>query len=67
VSFIWIKGRSVKKLPTVKGKALVTTDLIAFWGDTDWETGEIVEINHEARGKNIAGKVLVCPKGKGGA
>jgi predicted aconitase with swiveling domain len=62
-----IKGNSIKKLPTVEGEALVTTDLVAFWGGTDWETGEIVEIGHQAKGKNMAGKILVCPAGKGGA
>ena len=62
-----IKGRSIKKLPTIEGEALVTTDLVAFWGGTDWETGEIVEIGHQAKGKNMAGKILVCPAGKGGA
>jgi predicted aconitase with swiveling domain len=62
-----IKGRSIKKLPTVEGEALVTTDLVAFWGGTDWESGEIVEIGHQAKGKNMAGKILVCPAGKGGA
>lgn len=67
MSVIKIKGRSIKKLPTVEGEALVTTDLIAFWGGTDWESGEIVEIGHQARGKNMAGKILVCPAGKGGA
>jgi len=29
--------------------------------------GEIVEVGHKARGKNMAGKILVCPAGKGGA
>ena len=67
MSVIKIKGRSIKKLPTVEAEALVTTDLIAFWGGTDWESGEIVEIGHHARGKNMAGKILVCPAGKGGA
>jgi len=62
-----IKGHSIKKLPTVEGEALVTTDLVAFWGGTDWETGEIVEVGHQAKGKNMAGKILVCPAGKGGA
>jgi len=64
---IKIKGHSSKKLPTVEGEALVTTDLVAFWGGTDWESGEIVEIGHQAKGKNMAGKILVCPAGKGGA
>ncbi|MCD6453067.1 MAG: DUF126 domain-containing protein [Dehalococcoidales bacterium] len=62
-----IKGHSIKPMPVVEGEALVTTDLIAFWAGTDWETGEIVEVGHEARGKNMSGKILVCPAGKGGA
>jgi len=45
----------------------VTTDLVAFWGGTDWETGDIVEVGHEAKGKNVKGKILVFPAGKGGA
>jgi hypothetical protein len=62
-----LKGKSIKKLGTVEGEALVTTDLIAFWGGTDWETGDIVEVGHEAKGKNVKGKILVFPAGKGGA
>jgi len=62
-----LKGKSVVKLGVIEGEALVTRDLVAFWGGTNWETGEIVEIGHEARGKNVAGKILVFPKGKGGA
>jgi predicted aconitase with swiveling domain len=62
-----IKGHSIKKLGVVEGEAVVSPDLVAFWGGTDWESGEIVEVGHKARGKNIAGKILVCPAGKGGA
>lgn len=62
-----IKGKSIKKQGEVQGEALVTTDLIAFWAGTDWETGEIVEVGHEARGRKIAEKILVFPAGKGGA
>ena len=62
-----LKGKSIKKLGTVEGEALVTTDLMAFWGGTDWETGDIVEVGHEAKGKNMKGKILVFPTGKGGA
>lgn len=61
------KGKSTGKLGVVEGEALVTTDLVAFWAGTNWETGEIVEVGHEARGKNVAGKILVFPRGKGGA
>lgn len=38
---------------------------IGFYGAVDPETGEFVEEGHELQGKNIAGKVLVFPKGKG--
>jgi predicted aconitase with swiveling domain len=62
-----LKGKSIKKLGAVEGEALVTTDLVAFWGGTDWETGDIVEVGHEAKGKNMQGKILVFPAGKGGA
>ncbi|MFX1553671.1 MAG: aconitase X swivel domain-containing protein [Promethearchaeota archaeon] len=62
-----LKGKSIKKLGTVEGEALVTTDLVAFWGGTDWETGDIVEVGHEAKGKNVKDKILVFPAGKGGA
>ena len=62
-----IQGHSIKKLGVVEGEAVVSPDLVAFWGGTDWESGEIVEVGHKARGKNMAGKILVCPAGKGGA
>ncbi|PKM87251.1 MAG: hypothetical protein CVU87_09955 [Firmicutes bacterium HGW-Firmicutes-12] len=61
------EGKSIKKLGIVEGEALVTTDLVAFWGGSDWESGDIVEAGHEAKGKNMTGKVLVFPAGKGGA
>jgi hypothetical protein len=62
-----LRGKSIKRLGTIEGEALVTTDLVAFWGGTDWETGDIVEVGHEAKGKNVKGKILVFPAGKGGA
>lgn len=62
-----VKGKSIAPLGQVEGIALVTKDLVAFWGGTDWTSGEIVEIGHEARGKNVADKILVFPAGKGGA
>lgn len=62
-----LQGKTVKKLGVVEGEVVISKDLVAFWGGMDWETGEIVEIGHEAYGKNVAGKILVCPAGKGGA
>jgi len=61
------KGKSVAKRGVVEGEALVTTDLVAFWGGASWETGEIVEPGHEAIHKFLTDKILVFPAGKGGA
>jgi uncharacterized protein len=48
-----------------KGKALVTSQGISFFGGVDPDTGLIVERSHELEGQSIAGKVLVFPSGKG--
>ena len=62
-----LKGKSISKLGILEGEAVVTNSLVAFWGGTGWETGEIVENDHPLRGKNIKDKILVFPAGKGGA
>jgi predicted aconitase with swiveling domain len=67
IKAMMFKGHSISKQKRVEGEALVTNDLVAFWAGTDWETGEIVEVGHEARGQNMKGKILVFPAGKGGA
>jgi predicted aconitase with swiveling domain len=48
-----------------KGRALVTSQPISFWGGLDPKTGVIIEKRHELRGKSVSGKVLVFPYGKG--
>ncbi|HEX7576010.1 MAG TPA: DUF126 domain-containing protein [Candidatus Methanoperedens sp.] len=48
-----------------QGIALVTSQPISFLGSVDVKTGIIVEKGHELEGKNISGKVLVFPGGKG--
>jgi predicted aconitase with swiveling domain len=47
------------------GEALTSTDMIAFGGTPVLKTGVVGEPNHCLLGKNIAGKVLVYPTGKG--
>ena len=59
-----LKGRIISK-GNVKGEALVTTQPISFYGGVDPETGVVTEKDHELEGKNIKGKVLVFPNGKG--
>ncbi|MFQ5888231.1 MAG: aconitase X swivel domain-containing protein, partial [Candidatus Hydrothermarchaeales archaeon] len=50
---------------TASGEALVSEEPISFLGGIDSKTGVVIEKNHPLEGKNIAGKVLVFPKGKG--
>jgi predicted aconitase with swiveling domain len=59
-----LKGRKIYK-GLVKGEVLVTSQSISFYGGVDPETGNVVEKDHELEGKNISGKVLVFPTGKG--
>ena len=49
----------------VKGKAIVSPEPIGFYGGVDVKTGEIVESGHPLEGRNIKGKILVFPHGKG--
>jgi len=47
-----------------QGQALVSRDDICFYLVAP-ETGVIIEEGHQACGQSLAGKVLVCPSGKG--
>jgi len=49
----------------VKGEALVSQDMFAFGGTPDLETGIVKEPNHSLLGKDITGKILIYPTGKG--
>ena len=59
-----LTGRKIFKGKVV-GEALVTKDSISFYGGVDPENGVVVEKGHELEGKNINGKILVFPSGKG--
>ena len=59
-----LKGRIISKGIT-EAEALTTTMPISFYGGVDPETGEILEKGHELQGKQIKGKILVFPNGKG--
>jgi predicted aconitase with swiveling domain len=47
-----------------RGRVLVSNDHISFY-HADPKTGVFMEENHDLKGRNIAGKVLVFPAGKG--
>jgi hypothetical protein len=64
VELIRIKGRGISK-GIAGGEVLLSEDPISFLGNVDPQTGKIVDPDHCLFGKNIAGKVLVFPHGKG--
>lgn len=59
-----LKGRIISR-GIAEGVALTTTQPISFYGGVDPETSEIIEKGHELQGKQIKGKILVFPTGKG--
>ncbi|MDI9643647.1 MAG: DUF126 domain-containing protein [Candidatus Verstraetearchaeota archaeon] len=59
-----LKGRGISKF-LGEGEALVTKQGISFFGGVDPETGMVKEAGHELFGKDLTGKVLVFPRGKG--
>ncbi|MBU0590586.1 DUF126 domain-containing protein [Candidatus Micrarchaeota archaeon] len=64
VKNIEIKCRSIAR-GNASGEVLITKEPISFLGGIDPKTGKVTEKGHELEGKNIAGKVLVFPHGKG--
>ena len=59
-----LKGRIILR-GVAAGEALVTNQPISFYGGVDPDKGVIVEKGHELEGKEIKGKILVFPNGKG--
>lgn len=47
-----------------EGEVIVSRDAVCFYL-VQPDTGEVIEENHDLFGRNIAGKVLVMPAGKG--
>ncbi len=48
-----------------EGEAMVSRMPFGFWGEVDPATGSVIDVHHEWYGRNIRGKVLVFPKGRG--
>ncbi|MEF8774133.1 MAG: DUF126 domain-containing protein [Halobacteriales archaeon] len=57
-------GRAISA-GTAEGAVLRSSEPISFYGAVDTDTGEFIEQGHELEGENVAGKVLVFPRGKG--
>ena len=48
-----------------KGRALVSSSPMSFYGGVNPDTGEVVERGSELAGRSVKGRVLVFPYGKG--
>ena len=59
-----MKGRIIFS-GEAEGEAIVSAEPISFYGGVDPDTGKVVEKGHPLEGKEITGKVLVFPQGKG--
>ncbi|RLA78431.1 MAG: hypothetical protein DRN20_04915 [Thermoplasmata archaeon] len=59
-----LKGRVING-GKAEGKAVVLKTPFSFIGDFDPATGTLTK-GHPMEGTSIAGKILVCPTGKGG-
>ncbi len=59
-----IYGRGVIE-GIAKGEAIVSTQPFGFFGGVDPSTGMVIDKRHELYGRNIKGKVMVYPEGRG--
>ncbi len=59
-----VEGNSITE-GAAAGEVLRSTEPISFYGAVEPDTGEFIEEGHQLEGANVAGKVLVFPRGKG--
>ena len=59
-----LKGRPIVPGHS-KGLALVSMKPISFLGGVDSNSGQIIERNHDLKGKNVKGRILCFPHGHG--
>ena len=59
-----MKGRIISP-GKAKGKAIVSTEPIGFYGGIDIKTGIVIEKGHPLEGRSVKDKILVFPCGKG--
>jgi len=59
-----IKCRKISK-GFAEGEVILTKDPLSFLGGVNPDNGKVIDSKHELFGRNIGGKVLVIPSGKG--
>ena len=48
-----------------RGRALVSSEPLSFWGGYDWKTGEIIDRRHSLSGCIGVGRILAVPFARG--
>ena len=59
-----IEARTISR-GHASGEVLISREPIGFLGGVDPESGFVIEKGHPLEGKNISGRVLLFPNGKG--
>lgn len=59
-----IKARTISK-GKASGKVMISTEPISFLGGVDPKTGIVREKGHPLKGRSVADKILLFPRGKG--
>ncbi len=59
-----IKCRKISK-GCAEGEVILTKDSLSFLGGVDPDSGVVIDSKHELYKRNIGGKILVIPSGKG--
>ena len=50
---------------SASGIAAVLLEELSFWGGLDPVTGDIIDHSHPSLGRNVTGKILAMPSGRG--
>jgi uncharacterized protein len=61
---ITLQGRVIIR-GEARGKALVSTEPLSFWGGYDWKTGEIIDRRHRLAGSIAKDRILAVPFTRG--
>jgi predicted aconitase with swiveling domain len=55
------QGEVLLEGPAARGRSLVLTAPISFWGGVDPKTGTITDPRHPEHGADVAGRILLVP------
>ena len=50
---------------TAAGIALVLSEPLSFWGGIDVASGRVIDHSHPDRGRQVTGRIMVMPGGRG--